>query len=99
MKTTKLLATSFWFVLLANAIVGLLLLAACATTKTVHDVQTVDVAVSTKCLKEFPPQPKLHTDEEIKAMPDYKAIWALLLDRTEQAIYKLRLEAATEGCK
>jgi hypothetical protein len=68
----------------------------CTSAPTVPD--TVQIPVRVPCIAQMPDKPKLHTDAEIKAMPDYEAILTLLADRVEDAIYRGQMEAVIAGC-
>jgi hypothetical protein len=69
----------------------------CTSAPTIPE--TVQIPVRVSCIDHLPEKPKLHTDAEIKAMPDYEAILTLLADRVEDAIYRGQMEAVMEGCR
>ncbi len=76
-----------------------MLLIGCAAPILKHDIQKVDIPITVTCIVDEPVKPKLHTDTEIKAMSDYSAIIALLLDRVYQFKYESELEASLAGCR
>jgi hypothetical protein len=71
------------------------LIQGCATT---CPPQLPPRIIQVPCVDQLPTKPKLHTDAEIKAMPEYDAVIALLMDRIDSAVYVEQLEAVLEGC-
>jgi hypothetical protein len=67
----------------------------CATTPPQLPPRIIQVP----CVDQLPTKPKLHTDAEIKAMPEYDAVIALLMDRIDSAVYVEQLEAVLANCK
>jgi hypothetical protein len=80
-----------------KATLAICLLVGCTSAPTIPE--TVNIPVRVSCIDQLPEKPKLHTDAEIKAMPDYEAIMTLLADRVEDAIYRGQMEAVMEGCR
>lgn len=83
------------------AVVLAFLLTGCMgmTSQLVKPVTTVNKAVAETCVKEMPEKPKLHTDAEIKKMPDYQATITLIVERVKMEIYEDKLESALEACR
>ena len=65
----------------------------------VKDVQLVKIPVAVPCVDQLPQAPTLRTDAELKALPDYQAVLALIQDRIKREIYESQLEAVLKGCQ
>lgn len=76
-----------------------IVLCGCGEPAVRHDIQIAKVPVAVSCIDKAPAKPVLHTDAEIKAMPDYEATITLLMDRIKREIYENNLEAALAGCQ
>lgn len=75
-----------------------LLLAGCQSAPQIRREVKVPVIIS--CISDpIEPAPKLATDDELKALDDYRLPLALWLDRKERQLYQQRLEATVEACR
>lgn len=72
----------------------LVMLSGCATPQ----VPAAEVPVAVSCVEKRPENPGFMTDEEIKALDDYRAVVALRLDRAKAQKYVGELEDVVEVC-
>jgi hypothetical protein len=58
-----------------------------------------DVPVQVSCVDKRPKKPQFYTDDEIKAMDDYKVVYALRRDRDLAKKYMGELEDTVSVCE
>ncbi len=90
MNKTILLALTIW-------------LSACASQPKPVDPPPaptqVNKAVAVSCVKEIPTMPKIHTIDELLAMPPYQFVTTLHTERLKLQIYADEMTAALQACK
>lgn len=74
-------------------------LAGCATDQHKPQLGEFKLPVSVPCVESVPVKPAFKTDEELKAMDDYRLSNTLLFERVTGQIYMGELEAVVAGCK